>query len=83
LRAAAEAPRPSGAEIRAARKEAGRLERAMEKLDARQAALHEEMAAAASDHGRLRELGEELTALRAEKEDLEARWLEASETAEA
>jgi ATP-binding cassette subfamily F protein uup len=81
--ATAEAPRPSGAEIRAARKEAGRLERAMEKLDARQTALHEEMAAAASDHGRLRELGDELTALRAEKEDLEARWLEASETAEA
>jgi ATP-binding cassette subfamily F protein uup len=81
--ATAEAVRPSGAEIRAARKEAGRLERAMEKLDARQAALHEEMAAAASDHGRLRELGDELTALRAEKEDLEARWLEASETAEA
>jgi ATP-binding cassette subfamily F protein uup len=81
--ATAAAPRPSGAEIRAARKEAGRLERAMEKLDARQTALHEEMVAAASDHGRLRELGDELTALRAEKEDLEARWLEASETAEA
>jgi ATP-binding cassette subfamily F protein uup len=81
--ATAEAVRPSGAEIRAARKEAGRLERAMEKLDARQTALHEAMADAASDHGRLRELGDELTALRAEKEDLEAQWLEASETAEA
>jgi ATP-binding cassette subfamily F protein uup len=68
--------------VRAARREAARLERAMEKLDARQEALHAEMAAAVSDHGRLRELGDALTALRAEKEGLEAEWLEASELAE-
>jgi ATP-binding cassette subfamily F protein uup len=80
--ATAVAAKPSGAAVRAARKEAGRLERAMEKLDARQEALHAEMAAASSDHGRLRELGDELTALRAEKEGLEAQWLEASELAE-
>jgi ATP-binding cassette subfamily F protein uup len=76
-------PKPSGAQIHAARKEAQRLERAMEKLDAREAALHQAMADAATDPGQLRKLGEEQTALASERETVEAAWLEASETAEA
>ncbi|MBJ7330719.1 MAG: ABC-F family ATP-binding cassette domain-containing protein [Solirubrobacteraceae bacterium] len=92
LRAAAEAvpdagapvkKKTSGADRRAAQKDVQRLERAMEKLDARETALHEEMAAAASDHARLRELNDELAAVGTEREELEAAWLEASELLEA
>jgi ATP-binding cassette subfamily F protein uup len=73
---------PAGAVLRAARKEAGRLERALEKLAAREQALHADMAAASTDHQRLRELQAELDAVAAEREDAEAAWLEAAETAE-
>jgi ATP-binding cassette subfamily F protein uup len=71
-----------GAVLRAARKEAARLERALEKLDAREAVLHEQMAAAATDHEQLAALQAELGALATEREQLEAAWLEASEQAE-
>ncbi len=79
---AAAAPKSSGGEIHAARKEVQRLDRAMAKLDERETKLHDEMASAAADHGRLRELGDELTALREEREELELAWMEASEIAE-
>jgi ATP-binding cassette subfamily F protein uup len=78
---AASAP-PSGAVLRAARKEVGRLERALEKLSTREAQLHEEMAAAATDHDRLRALDDELRAVVAEREQVEAAWLEQSELLE-
>lgn len=68
-----------GAVLRAARKEVARLERALEKLDAREAELHEAMAAAATDHARLRELNAELTGLASQREELEAAWFEAHE----
>jgi ATP-binding cassette subfamily F protein uup len=80
---AATAPPPSGAVVRAARKEVARLERALDKLTAREAELHEQMAAAATDHDRLRELDAELRALAAERDELEAAWLERSEALEA
>jgi ABC transport system ATP-binding/permease protein len=80
---ASAAPPPSGAVVRAARKEVARLERALDKLTTREADLHEQMAAAATDHGRLRELDAELRALAAEREELEAAWLEGSEALEA
>ena len=75
-------PKRSGAEVHAARKEAQRLERALEKLDSREEALHEAMATAATDHERLRGLQGDLDALREERERLEAAWLEATELAE-
>jgi ATP-binding cassette subfamily F protein uup len=80
----APAPRAAGAggAGREARKEIARLERALDKLAAREARLHEDMAAAATDYDRLRELQTELAALLAEREDLEGAWLEASEAAE-
>jgi ATP-binding cassette subfamily F protein uup len=84
-----EAPRvvdrapPPQAVARAARKEIARLERALEKLEAREASLHEEMAASASDHVRLRELQSELESAAAERERLESAWLESSEALEA
>jgi ATP-binding cassette subfamily F protein uup len=76
------APKVSNTERQAARKEVARLERTMERLDAREAELHELMAAQADDHGRLRELSDELAALRTERDDAEAAWLEASELLE-
>jgi ATP-binding cassette subfamily F protein uup len=91
-RAVAEAPRvpaaateraaPPGAVLRAARKELARVERELDRLAAREAQLHEQMAAAATDHARLRELNAELTALGATREELEATWLETSELLE-
>jgi ATP-binding cassette subfamily F protein uup len=80
--ATAAAPPPSGAVLRAARKEVARLERALEKSTAREAQLHDDMAAAATHHGRLGELDAELRALLAQREELEAAWLEASESLE-
>jgi ATP-binding cassette subfamily F protein uup len=94
VRARREAPAPSAAPqagaaapapqavLRAARKEVARLERALSKLETREAELHEAMAASATDHARLRELDEELAALAAERETLEAAWFEASEAQE-
>src|SRR5215217_4634551 len=78
----AERAAPSGAVVRAARKEVARLERAMEKLGAREAALEGEMVAAATDHVRLGQLQAELDAVRAEREEAEVAWLETSEALE-
>ncbi|MFL5844426.1 MAG: ABC-F family ATP-binding cassette domain-containing protein [Solirubrobacteraceae bacterium] len=69
--------RPAGAQ-REVRKEVARLERALEKLDPREAKLHEAMTGAATDHDQLRKLDADLRALHAERERLEAAWLEAS-----
>jgi ATP-binding cassette subfamily F protein uup len=73
---------PAQAVIRAARKEVQRLERALERVGEREASLHDAMAAAATDHVRLRELQAELADVAAERERLEAAWLEAAETVE-
>ncbi|WP_281689268.1 ABC-F family ATP-binding cassette domain-containing protein [Pseudonocardia thermophila] len=82
--AAKEAPRrtSSAAEQRAARKEAARLERRIEALAAKEAELHEQLAAAATDPERLLELDAQLKQVVAEREDVEQRWLEAAEIAE-
>ena len=73
---------PQGAQLRAARKEVQRLERALEKLSAREAALHEEMAAQATDHAALRDLNAQLAAVAGERDELEAAWLDVSEALE-
>jgi ATP-binding cassette subfamily F protein uup len=73
---------PAGAVVRAARKEVQRLERALDRVGVRETALHEEMAASATDHARLGALNAELQELVAERGDLEAAWLETSETLE-
>jgi ATP-binding cassette subfamily F protein uup len=82
--AAPSAPRAPGAggAAREARKEIARLERALDKLADRETQLHDDMAAAATDPDRLRALGADLATLTAERDDLEAAWLEASEAAE-
>jgi ATP-binding cassette subfamily F protein uup len=73
---------PSGAVVRAARKEVQRLERALDRLGERETALHEEMAAHATDHARLRALQDELEAVAAERAALEEAWLERAATLE-
>jgi ATP-binding cassette subfamily F protein uup len=72
---------PNQAVVRAARKEVARLERALEKLNERETALHEEMAEAATDHVRLRVLQAALAENAGEQERLELEWLEAAEQA--
>ena len=72
----------SGRAQRAARKEVQRLERSLERLNGREAALHEDLAAAATDHTRLRDLQVELEALGVEREQLEGAWLKAAELIE-
>jgi ATP-binding cassette subfamily F protein uup len=78
------APRaaPPGAVLRAARKELARIERELDRSATREAQLHEQMAAAATDHARLRELNAQLAELTAAREELEAVWLETSEVLE-
>ncbi|HEX6026419.1 MAG TPA: ABC-F family ATP-binding cassette domain-containing protein, partial [Solirubrobacter sp.] len=75
--AAPSAPRsvPTQAVVRAARKEAARLERAIEKLIEREESLHAEMSAAATDYERLAGLQATLDETVAERQRLEAAWL--------
>jgi len=73
---------PAGAVLRAARKELARVERALDKLVARESQIDDEMAAGASDHALLQALAQERASLQAEREQLEATWLEVSETLE-
>ena len=87
LRTPAPAPRSGGGggggATRAARKEIQRLEKALDRVGAREAELHAAMAASATDHTRLRALQAELAAQSAERERLEAAWLETAELLEA
>ena len=71
-----------GAAIHAARKEVRRLERALERVAQREAALRDEMAASASNHERLAALTADLSALTAERDQLESEWLVTSELLE-
>ena len=73
---------PSGAILRSARKEVARLERAIEKLAEREAALQEQMATSATDHKRLRDLQNELEASVADRERLEEAWMQTAEALE-
>jgi ABC transport system ATP-binding/permease protein len=72
-----------GAVLRATRKEVARVERAIEKLAEREAALQVQMAASVTDHARLAQLDAELRDRVAERERLEGEWLELSEALEA
>ncbi|MGD0452290.1 MAG: ABC-F family ATP-binding cassette domain-containing protein [Solirubrobacteraceae bacterium] len=80
---------PTGARIRAQRKqtqrserELKRLEAAIERLAERETALNAQMAAAASDHAQLVRLQSELALVVTEREQLETSWLETSESLE-
>jgi ATPase subunit of ABC transporter with duplicated ATPase domains/exonuclease VII small subunit len=66
---------------RQARKDLARLEQQIARLDQRLTALHDEMAAAASNYERLTELQQEVNQLGTVKVELESAWLEAAELA--
>jgi ATP-binding cassette subfamily F protein uup len=81
--AAAPAAAPvDAAAARAAKKELNRIERQLSKLADTEKKLHDQLAAHASDYGRLAELDTELRKLNEEREELESAWLEAAERAE-
>ena len=71
-----------GAQRRAAQKELARVERELERAERRDAELQAAMAEAATDAPRLGELTHELAALAADRNRLEASWLELSEAIE-
>ena len=52
-----------------------RVERAIAKIDESERALHEQMAAAATDHSRLADLNRELQESGQRKADLEDEWM--------
>ncbi|EFC81581.1 ABC transporter related protein [Parafrankia sp. EUN1f] len=62
-------------ELRAARKELSRLERALEKLERQESELHTALAEAATDHRRILALNTELQAVTAQKDSTEEQWL--------
>ena len=73
-------PKVSGAELHAAQKESGAIERRLAKLAAEQEKLSEQMSAHdASDYAGLAALGEQQQTLQDEIDELEMRWLELSE----
>jgi ATPase subunit of ABC transporter with duplicated ATPase domains len=69
----------SPARVREARKNLARLERRLARLAEQEAALHDTLAAQATDHQAVLALDAELRALAAEREGLEEEWLAAAE----
>ena len=70
------AGRARSGDTRAVRKELARVEREVEKLGRREERLHAELSEHATDHQKVLQLDTSLRDLRAEREALEARWLE-------
>ncbi|HSO98247.1 MAG TPA: ABC-F family ATP-binding cassette domain-containing protein [Solirubrobacteraceae bacterium] len=67
------------AEHKATRREVQRLDRELDRHAERERALHDQMAAHATDHAELSRLSAELQKVSAERERLEAAWLEQAE----
>jgi ABC transport system ATP-binding/permease protein len=74
--------RAGSAEERAARKVLARVERRLEQVSSREAELNDQVLAHAADHERLSTLSGQLAELAAEREMLEAEWLETAESLE-
>jgi ABC transport system ATP-binding/permease protein len=66
-------------DTRAAQKELVRLERLIARLDQREAGLHEQLAAHATDYQKITLLQAELSAVQSEKADAEHTWLTLAE----
>jgi len=73
----------SAAELRTAKKDLARLERALARLDEREAALHDEMAANATDYVKVADLDARLRELRDERARTEEQWLTLAERVDA
>jgi ATPase subunit of ABC transporter with duplicated ATPase domains len=72
-------PSASPAELREARKTMARVEKQLSRLSEREAKLHDDMVAAATDPTALADLNGKLRAVVDEREQLEMEWLEAAE----
>ena len=70
-----------GARKRQAGRDLARLERQIGKLNDAEAKLHEQLAEHASEYAKVAELDAKLRTLIAERDDLEAQWLDAAEHA--
>ncbi|NVI87041.1 ABC-F family ATP-binding cassette domain-containing protein [Actinomadura sp. BRA 177] len=68
-------PKPKGGQDWKARKELDQLERRLEKLAGQEADLHEQLAAHATDYGKLQELDGRLREIQAEAATVEEEWL--------
>ncbi|MBB5870453.1 ATPase subunit of ABC transporter with duplicated ATPase domains [Allocatelliglobosispora scoriae] len=68
-------PGLSAADARAGKKELVKLERALAKVDEREAKLHEQMATHATDYAKVAQLDADLRVLRAERATIEDEWL--------
>ncbi len=77
-----QAARAGSSQERTARKVLARVEKRLEQVAAREAELNDEVLAHVSDHERLTAISTELSAVAAEREALEAEWLEAAEALE-
>ncbi|WP_456821047.1 ABC-F family ATP-binding cassette domain-containing protein [Cellulomonas sp. URHB0016] len=71
----------SPADVRAARKDIARIERRLSRIAELESSLHARMAEKATDHEAVLALDAELRTLAAEKDGLEAQWLDAAEIA--
>ena len=69
----------SAAQVRLIKKELSRLEKQIEKITVEEAQLREQESAAAFDHKRLIEIGNELEKVVSRRQQLESEWLELSE----
>ncbi|MDR7280663.1 ABC-F family ATP-binding cassette domain-containing protein [Catenuloplanes atrovinosus] len=67
---------PSAAEVRAGKKELGKLERTVARLEQKAAKLHEDLAANATDYAAVADLDAQLKAVQAELAEAEEAWLE-------
>jgi ATPase subunit of ABC transporter with duplicated ATPase domains len=71
---------PSAGDVRAAKKDLVRLERALSKLADKEEKLHAQMAQHATDYAKVASLDADLRALHAEKAALEEEWLTLAES---
>jgi ABC transport system ATP-binding/permease protein len=66
----------SAADLRSGKKELGKLERAVARLELKSKQLHEQLAANATDYSKISELDAQLKAVQAEMAEAEEAWLE-------
>jgi ATPase subunit of ABC transporter with duplicated ATPase domains len=72
-------PPSAAADLRSAKKELTRLERQLDRLEQREAALHEQLAVHATDYEKVATLDADLRAVRAERSETENTWLALAE----
>jgi septal ring factor EnvC (AmiA/AmiB activator) len=74
--------RASEKDQRAARKELAKLERSIDRLAQKEAALHGQLAEHATDYAKITELDAQLRSVQREKAEIEEQWLALAELAD-